>query len=306
MKIVISGGSGFIGTPLVERLLSRGDVVVLSRIPSKVRRGRGVAWHPPQQGEWSRDVADAEVVINLAGENIGAGRWTDSRKRVLESSRLDATRALVDAMKQNPKKPRAFISASAVGFYGDRGAEQLDERSAGGSGFLAELTAKWEAAARAAEPFARVTIARFGVVIDDEGGALAKMLPPFKLGIGGRIGGGEQWMSWIDREDAIRFIEWAIDRDNARGVYNVTSPEPVRNHEFVKALGHVLHRPTVMPVPAFALQLLFGQMAEETILGGQRVLPVRAMSEGFSFAHPDIEESLRHAMRNQQIANSAT
>lgn len=297
MKIVIAGGSGFIGTPLVERLLPRGDVVVLSRNPAKVKRGRGVSWQPSAQGEWSREVAAADVVINLAGENIGGGRWTASRKRELESSRLDATRALVEAMRQEPKKPRAFLSASAVGFYGDRGAEQLDEQSGAGSGFLAELTMKWEAASRAAEPFARVVLMRFGVVIDDEGGALAKMLLPFRLGAGGPIGSGEQWMSWIDREDVIRFIEWAIDHENARGVYNVTSPGPVRNRDFVKALGHALHRPAVIPVPAFALRIAFGQMAEETILGGQRVLPARAMSEGFTFAHPEIGESLEHAMR---------
>ena len=296
MKIVVAGGTGFIGIPLVERLLKRGDVAVLSRNTSKVQHGRGVAWNPPQGGAWTSELADADVVINLAGENIGAGRWTDARKRALESSRLDATRALVDALKDAPKRDRLFFSASAVGFYGDRGGEKLSEKAGGGDGFLAELTAKWEAAARAAEPFARVVIARFGVVIDEGGGALAKMLLPFKLGVGGRIGSGEQWMSWIDREDVIRFIEWAIDQKSARGVYNVTAPEPVRNRDFVNALGRALHRPTMMPVPGFMLHLLFGQMADETILGGQRVIPERAMSEGFTFAHREIGGSLEHAV----------
>lgn len=298
MKIVVAGGTGFIGSPLVERLAKRADVVVLTRDPSKVRDGRGVAWNPPQAGAWTREIDDAGVVINLAGENLAGGRWTDSRKRALESSRLDATRAIVDAMKNAPKKERALINASAVGFYGTRGDESLDENAAGGKGFLAEVTAKWEAAARAVEPFARVVIARFGVVLDDGGGALAKMLLPFKLGIGGKIGSGEQWMSWIDREDVIRFIEWAIDQKNARGVYNVTSPAPVRNRDFVKALGRALHRPTVLPVPGFMLHAMFGQMADETILGGQRVVPARAMKEGFTFARPSVEESLEHAMRN--------
>ena len=296
MKIVVAGGTGFLGTPLSERLAKRGDLVVLTRNPSKVTHGRGVEWHPPQQGAWSDDVASGDVVINLAGENSGGGRWTDSRKRALESSRLAATGALVEAMQREPKKQRAFISASAVGFYGDRGSEELDETAGAGTGFLAELVSKWEAAARAAEPIARVVMPRFGVVLEDDGGALAKMLLPFKLGIGGRIGSGEQWMSWIDREDVIRFIEWAIDNTKARGIYNVTSPEPVRNREFVRALGSALHRPTVMPVPGFMLRLLFGQMAEETILGGQRVKPARALKEGFKFSHPDIQETLRHVV----------
>ena len=297
MKVVVAGGTGFIGGLLAERLSKRADVVVLSRQPSKVRHGRGVAWNPPQAGAWTSEIADADVVVNLAGENIGAGRWTDARKRALESSRLDATRALVEARKNAPKGERTLINASAVGFYGNRGDEALDESAGVGTGFLAEITSKWEAAARAAEPFARLVIARFGVVLDDGGGALAKMLLPFKLGVGGRIGSGEQWMSWVDREDVIRFLDWGIDQKNARGIYNVTSPEPVRNRDFVKALGRALHRPTVMPVPGFMLHALFGQMADETILGGQRVVPVRAMSEGFTFAHPKIEESLRHAMR---------
>jgi len=298
MKIVVAGGTGFIGNVLVQRLVKRADVVVLSRHASSVKHGRGVAWNPPQAGPWTNEIADADVVINLAGENIGAGRWTEARKRALESSRMDATHALVYAMKIAPKKERALINASAVGFYGDRGDETLDESSDAGAGFLAELTAKWEAAARAAEPFARVVISRFGVVLDDDGGALAKMLLPFKLGIGGRIGSGEQWMSWIHRDDVIRFIEWAVDQRSARGVYNVTSPEPVRNRDFVKALGRALRRPTVFPVPGFMLHLLFGQMADETILGGQRVMPARAVKEGFTFAHSSIAESLEHAMRN--------
>jgi len=298
MKIVVAGGTGLIGSALVERLTRRADVVVLSRHPSSVRHGRGAGWNPPQAGPWTNEIADADVVINLAGENVGEGRWTDARKRALESSRLDATRALVDAMKNAPKRERMLINASAVGVYGDRGNESLDESSAKGEGFLAELTAKWEAAAREAEPFARVVIARFGVVLDDDGGALAKLLLPFKLGVGGRIGSGEQWMSWINRDDVIRFIEWTIDQKNARGVYNVTSPEPVRNRDFVKALGRALRRPTVFPVPGAVLHLLFGQMADETILGGQRVLPAKAVKEGFTFAHPAIQESLEHAMRN--------
>jgi uncharacterized protein (TIGR01777 family) len=289
MKIVVAGGTGFLGTPLVERLAKRGDdVVVLTR------SGRGLEWHPPAQGSWSGEVASADVVINLAGENVGGGRWSQSRKQRLVSSRLDATHALVEAMRVSPGKPRTFISASAVGYYGLLGDEIADETSPRGRGFLAELTEKWEAAAREAEPFARLVILRFGVVLDDSGGALAKMLLPFRFGIGGPIGSGKQWMSWIDREDTLRAIEWAIDNPTARGIYNVTAPTPARNRDFAKALGRAIHRPAVLPTPALPLRILFGDMAGEVLLGGQRVAPARITGEGFTFRHPTLEQAFAH------------
>lgn len=293
MKIVVSGGSGFIGRPLVGRLLSRGDVAVLTRDRSHVHAGRPLEWHPPAKGDWTREVADADVVINLAGESIGAGRWTELRKRRLVSSRLDATRAVVDAMKENTAKRHTFISASAVGYYGPRGDERVDENAAAGGGFLADLAKQWEEAACGAEPFARVVIGRFGIVLGKDGGALAKMLPPFRFGIGGPIASGQQWMSWIDREDLLRFVEWSIDRGETRGVYNITAPEPVRNREFTRELGRALHRPAFLPVPGFALRFLFGEMADEALLSGQRVVPSRALAEGFTFRYRTLEESLR-------------
>jgi uncharacterized protein (TIGR01777 family) len=292
MKIVVAGGSGFIGEPLVRKLLSRGDVVVLSRDPSRVRAGRGVAWDGKSDGEWSRELADADVVVNLAGENIGDGQWTAERKQRLVASRLDATRALVAAMQKTTGRERTFVNGSAVGFYGDRGDEMLDDSATTGAGFLADLVVQWENAARAAEPIARLVILRFGVVLAKGGGALGKMELPFKLGGGGPIGSGKQWMSWIHRDDVIRLIEWAMDNGTVRGVYNATAPEPVRNSEFVRALGKAMHRPAIVPAPAFALRLAFGQMADETILGGQRVLPARAIAEGFRFEHPSVEEAL--------------
>lgn len=292
-KIVVAGGTGFIGEPLVRKLLSRGDVVVLSRDPARVRAGRGVAWDGKSDGDWSRELADADVVINLAGENIGAGRWTAERKQRLIASRLDATRALVTAMQKTPGRARALINGSAVGFYGDRGDETLDESATTGAGFLADLVVQWENAARAAATIARVVILRFGVVLEKGGGALGKMELPFKLGAGGPIGSGRQWMSWIHREDAIRMIEWAIDHESVRGVYNATAPEPARNRDFVRALGKAMHRPAIVPAPAFALRLAFGQMADETILGGQRAVPAKAVAEGFRFEHPRVEEALR-------------
>lgn len=287
MKIVVAGGSGFLGEPLVRRLLLRGDdVAVLTRNATKVRAGRGAEWDARNPGPWTEEVATADAVVNLAGENIGDGRWTDARKRALIDSRLNATRAIVAA------KPRVLVNASAVGYYGNRGDELLDETSSRGSGFLAELVDKWETAARGADSFARVALLRFGVVLAPDGGALAKMLLPFKLGLGGPIGNGKQWMSWVDRSDAVRFVEWAIDTSSARGVYNVTAPDPVRNRDFGRALGAALHRPAILPAPAFALKLAFGEMAEEVLLGGQRVLPVRAAAEGFAFERPKLSDSL--------------
>ena len=291
MHIVIAGGTGFIGEPLVKALTARGDVVtVLSH------SGHGMKWSPPAQGEWSAAVAAADAVINLAGENIGAGRWSAERKKRIVESRLAATNALVEAMRSRPEHRRVFISASAVGFYGDRGSQTLDEYSDGGSGFLHDVTSQWEAAAREAEDISRLVIFRFGVVLGRGGGALQKMLLPFRMGIGGRIGSGNQWMSWIAREDVIRIIAWALDHPAVSGVYNATSPEPVTNRDFTRALGRTLHRPTVFPVPGFALRLLFGQMGVETVLGGQRVVPVRAAAEGFTFAYPSVEQALRHAV----------
>ena len=296
MRIVIAGGSGFIGEPLVRRLLARGDhVAVLSRNPVKVRAGRGVAWDGRTQGGWSAEVGDADAIVNLAGENVGEGRWTDERKRQLVASRLDATRAIVQALSNWPRRERVLVNASAVGYYGLRGDEELDEDATRGEGFLAELVEKWEAAARQAEPLARLVILRFGVALSKEGGALNKMLLPFKLGLGGPVGSGEQWMSWIDRDDAVRFIEWAIDNREARAVYNATSPEPVRNRDFTRALGRALHRPAFMRAPAFALKLMFGEMAEEMLLGGQRVVPRRAEREDFRFEAPTLDASFaRH------------
>lgn len=264
MNIAVAGGTGFIGSALVARLRERGDDVrVLGR----------------------NETSNATVVINLAGENIGK-RWTEARKREIVESRVQTTNRLVDA------RPSTLINASAVGYYGPRGDEVLDESSSGGSGFLAEVTRKWEAAAHRADAFARVVILRFGVVLGRSGGALKQMALPFRLGAGGPIGSGEQWMSWVDRQDVIRAIEWAIDQPSVRGTYNITAPNPVRNREFARALGRALHRPAIVPTPAFALRLAFGEMAGEMLLTGQRVIPARAMREGFAFRYPTLDASL--------------
>ena len=292
MHVVVTGGTGFIGEPLVRRLLARGDdVAVVTRNPSKVRAGVALSW------DRIADAASADVVVNLAGENVGGGRWTEERKRRIVSSRVDATTALVDALNRRPDERRTFINASAIGYYGVRGDEELDETAPPGGGFLAEVVKRWEELARRAEGAARVVILRFGVVLGPRGGALGKMLLPFRLGAGGPMGSGRQWMSWVDREDVLRMIEWSIDQRSAHGVYNVTAPNPVRNRDFARALGRALHRPAFMPTPAFALRLALGrEMADEMLLGGQRVVPARTAAEGFTFAYADLDAALKHAV----------
>ncbi|HEY0144501.1 MAG TPA: TIGR01777 family oxidoreductase [Thermoanaerobaculia bacterium] len=294
MRIVVAGGTGFIGEPLVRRLVARGDdVTVLSRNPAKVKAGRGLAWDGKTQGSWSDAVAKADAVINLAGEGVADARWTAERKQRLVASRLDATRALVEAMRREPSRRRVFLSASAIGLYGNRADEMLDENSTPGGGFLADLVRQWEEAARAAEPLARLVVVRIGIVLAKDGGALGKMLLPFRLGAGGPIGSGQQWMSWIDRDDVLRMIEWALDNEAVRGVFNATAPEPVRNRDFARALGAALHRPAVIPTPPFALRIAFGAMADEALLAGQRVLPQRAAAEGFVFESRTIDAALK-------------
>lgn len=297
MKLVSAGGSGFLGEPLVRRLIARGDdVAVLSRNPSNVRAGRGVPWDGKSQGPWSAEVAAADAVINLAGENIGEGRWTEPRKRKLIDSRVDATNAIVTALQNAPRRMRTLINASAVGYYGFDREDEADETAPKGRGFLADLVDKWEGAAKRAESSSRVVILRFGVVLAADGGALPKMMMPFRFGAGGPVGNGRQWFSWIDREDGLSAIERSLDRPELRGVFNITSQEPVRNRDFAKTLGRVMHRPALMPAPAFALRLAFGQMADEALLGGQRAIPRRAMAEGFRFLYPTVESALRHVI----------
>lgn len=301
MKIVVAGGSGLIGEPLVQRLLGRGDEVsVLTRNPSKVQVGRPLQWDGRTQGVWSDAVATADAVVNLAGESISDGRWTEERKRRLFASRLDATGAIVEALHRSPSPRRVLVNASAVGFYGDRADEQLDESSQRGSGFLADLAERWEEAARAAEAVARLVVLRFGIVLAREGGALQKMLLPFRMGLGGPIGNGQQWFSWIERDDVVRLIEWAIDTQTARGVYNATAPQPVKNRDLARALGRALSRPAFMPAPAFALKAAFGQMADDALLAGQRVLPRRAEQEGFRFESPALDEALSRILGKKQ------
>lgn len=284
MKVLLTGGTGFVGAALARALERRGhEPLVVSRRP-----GAQVTW---EDASLRRGVEQADAVVHLAGENLFAKRWTTRQKEVLWRSRHDATRKLAALVAA--RKPSVFISASAVGFYGASSDATFDERSPRGDGFLAELCADWEAAADAAsEAGVRTAIVRFGVVLEQGGGALAKMLPIFKLGFGGPLGNGKQWVSWIHRADAVSLIAFLVESDSARGVFNATAPNPVTMKELSRELGRALHRPAVLPAPAPMLRLALGEVAD-VLLTGQRVLPRRAQEAGFRFAHPDLAEALQ-------------
>ena len=298
MHIVISGGSGFLGSALSAALTAdRHHVTILTRQhadrPGGTPPVSRVTWTPDGTvGTWASAIAGADAVINLAGESIAAKRWSAEQKRKIRDSRLLATRSLTAAIRQAARPPAVFISGSAVGYYGDRGNETLTETSQPGTDFLAGLAKEWEAAANEVAQITRVALVRTGIVLDSKEGALAKMLPPFKMFVGGPLGSGTQYMPWIHRDDWVRMVSWMITAEGARGALNATSPSPVTNAEFSKALGHALNRPSLLPAPAFALRLLLGEMADALLLSGQRALPVRATDLGFSFRYSNIDEAL--------------
>lgn len=299
MKIAVTGATGFVGRPLVRNLLARGhDVVVLTRNPEKARAGlpalcEARSWDPHRATppELLRSI---DVVVHLAGESVAGGRWTEQRKHEIRASRIDGSRSLVDAITALPasERPRALVSASAIGFYGDRGGELLDESSPAGSGFLAGVCRDWEAeVARASTSGVRTVSVRVGVVLGKDGGALQAMLPPFRLGAGGRVGSGEQWMSWIHLDDLVALFVHAVENEAVSGIVNGTAPAPVTNADFTRALGRALGRPTIVPVPGFALRLLLGEMSD-ILLASQRVAPQRTLATGFAFRFPELPAAL--------------
>ena len=298
MHIVIAGGSGFLGSALTSRLASEGhDVSILTRRTPAGTSARPhvtfIPWTPDgTTGPWARAIDGATAVVNLAGESIAAKRWSEAQKHKLRDSRLLATKSLTTAIRNAPRAPAAFVNGSAVGYYGDRGDETLTEASAPGTDFLARLAQDWEAAATEAAAVTRVALVRTGIVLDRRGGALAKMLPPFQMFVGGPLGSGRQFMPWIHKEDWVRMVTWMIGAEGARGPLNATSPSPVTNAEFSKALGHALKRPSLLPAPAFALRVMLGEMADALLLSGQRALPVRATDLGFSFRYSNIDDAL--------------
>ncbi len=296
MKIVMAGASGFIGSMLVERLRQRGDALfLLSRKPrssSPAPNTTWLVWEPGKSGRWEESLDGADGIVNLAGEGIADKRWTERQKERIRASRVDSTRALVQAVAKAKSKPQFLINASAVGYYGARGDETLTEESTPGKDYLAQVCLAWEEEAKKAQDQGvRVALLRTGVVLAKGKGALAKMVTPFKLFVGGRLGSGKQWMPWIHIEDEIGLILLLIENAKAQGGFNATAPNPVTMEQFSKALGKVLNRPAWAPVPAAVLTLLLGEMAD-VVLEGQRALPKAAEKLGYKFKHPMITEAL--------------
>lgn len=297
MRIAVSGASGFVGSHLLAELKRRGHdaspgslvtkLYVLSRRPSG--GANEIAWNPnePPQG-----LNGFDAVIHLAGESI-MGRWTPEKKAHIRNSRVTGTRNLAGAIAAAQPRPRTFITASAIGYYGPQGDKPLTEDDPPGSDFLAQVARDWEAAAEPArQAGVRVVNLRIGVVLSPEGGALRQMLTPFRLGAGGRVGSGKQWMSWVALDDVIGAILFALDNQTISGPVNVVAPNPVTNADFTKALGEALHRPTLWPMPEFAVKLAFGEMGESLLLGSQRVVAAKLQASGYKFRHRDIGEAL--------------
>lgn len=300
MKIVVAGASGMIGGALRSSWRAAGhDVVRLVR--RKPEAPDEIAWDPAAGWIDESRLNGVEAVVNLAGENVGAGRWTAARRAKILQSRVESTRTLVATVERMRSTPRVFLNASAVGIYGDRADEVLTEESRTGAGFLADVCRSWEAEAeRASQYGVRTVRLRLGVVLSTTGGALPKMLPVFRAGIGGQLGTGRQWMSWVALQDVVRVIAQALEDERIVGAVNVSAPNPVINAEFTRTLGHVLSRPTVLRVPAFALRALFGRMADETLLASQRVVPARLSDWGFRFREETLENALRATLRQDR------
>jgi len=303
MKIIVAGGTGFIGSALVNALLpEKHEIIVLSRAPEKIKLTHPaiqlVKWDGKTGDGWARYADGADALVNLAGEPIAPLPWFGERKIKIRASRVDAGHALVDAVRQTRNKPRVLVQASAVGYYGLRGDDMLTEDASPGDDYLAQVCVAWENSSSAVEAQGvRRAIYRTGLVLARRGGILPLMALPFQFFIGGRVGDGKQWMSWIHLADEIAAIKTLIQNENARGAFNLVAPNPTRNADFSKALGNALARPSAFPTPAFALKLPFGEMAELLLLGGQRVAPQRLTQLGFQFRFPTIEATLQDVYR---------
>ncbi|MGA9875252.1 MAG: TIGR01777 family oxidoreductase [Solirubrobacteraceae bacterium] len=314
MRVTVTGATGLIGPQLVAALRARGDqVTVLSRDPDRAREGledsttptmserapasiEAIGWDLLHEAAPSDALAGRDAVVHLAGENV-AQRWSESAKRAIRDSRVIGTKHLVQGLAAlGEDRPRVLVSGSAIGYYGTHGDEPIDEDAPAGVDFLAQTCSAWEAAARAAQPLGvRVVLPRTGVVLDPAGGALGKMLTPFRLGVGGPVAGGRQYISWIHTDDLVGIVLAAIDGEQWFGAVNATAPDPQRNSDFSKALGRALHRPALLPVPGAALRLMYGDMAE-IVTGGARVLPAKALVLGYEFRYPELDAALRAAL----------
>jgi uncharacterized protein len=296
VKIVVAGGTGFLGSPLTARLAADGhDVVVLTRRAGSVAGARTAVWTPDGSavGSWAAELDEATAVVNLAGESIAGKRWSAAHKQEILDSRIRATRSLAVAIARAARPPSVLVSGSAVGYYGPRGDEVVTEATPPGRDFLARVCVQWEDEAnRAAGPQTRVVSVRTGLVLERDGGALPKMLPPFKVGVGGPVGSGRQYWPWIHRADWIDLVRWSIDTESVTGPLNATAPNPVTNAEFAAALGRALRRPALIPAPAFALRLILGEMADALLLSGQRAVPATAETLGFRFKYARLDDAL--------------
>ena len=301
MKVAITGATGFVGSRLVEKLKAEGhQILVLTRNQERAKRIfpastfpnlEVFAYRPAESGNWQQSIADCDAVVNLAGEPI-AERWTPEHKKAILESRQLGTRKIVEAIALAEPKPSVLINASAIGYYGTSETATFDEDSPGGNDFLAEVCKKWEAEAqKVKEAGVRLVILRTGIVLDKDGGALAKMLPPFKLFAGGPLGSGRQWFSWIHRDDLVNLIVEALKRPDIEGTFNATAPNPVRMNQFCQTLGEVMNRPSWLPVPAFALETLLGEGAK-VVLEGQQVLPKKIQSIAFQYQYPTLKSAL--------------
>jgi uncharacterized protein (TIGR01777 family) len=294
--VAISGATGLIGSALAARLRARSVRVRRLVRTAHPQSPDDIVWDPMRGVLSPNDLEGADAVVHLAGEPL-AHRWTDARRRAIRESRVRGTELVARTIAALDRRPRVLLSGSAIGIYGDRGDEPVDEESALGSDFLAGVTREWEAASvAAADAGVRVVLLRSGIVLSPKGGALERLLLPFRLGVGGPIGNGRQWMSWIALDDHVRAMEHALATTGMHGPVNLVSPNPVTNAEFAATLGRVLSRPALVPAPAFALELVYGEMARATILAGQRVLPKVLLRTGFQFAHPTLEQALRYEL----------
>ena len=298
MKILITGASGLIGKALQACFAEKGYELLLAT-RSEPRKLSQIQWNADTgfRAEDLERLDGLDAVIHLAGEGIAGLRWTDDKKKAIRDSRVFGTRSMIETFDRLKVKPRTFISGSAIGFYGDRGDDEMTEASPAGKTFLAEVCKEWEAESRRAEDLGiRTVLLRTGIVLSKDGGALATMLTPFKLGVGGVIGDGKQWMSWISLDDVVGIINYALEHENVRGAVNVVAPNPVTNEEFTKTLGSVLYRPTFLPLPEFAVHMVFGEMGDALLIDSTRVIPKRLADSGYVFKFKELNPALQHAV----------